>query len=126
MRTLVRFFAALSLLSALPAFALDSLPYTPEALATAQKAGKAVAVQFHADWCPSCRAQDSVFNTFKEDASLPVTVFVADYDNVRDLRMKLRVGSQSTVIVYHGAKETARVVFETDPERLRKALKTAL
>ena len=108
------------------AFALETVPYTPEALAAAQKAGKPVALQFHADWCPSCRAQDKILESFKEDAALPVTVFVADYDNVRDLRMALRVGSQSTIIFYHGKKQIARSAFEVDPDRLHKALKSTL
>ena len=127
MKNLIRSLASIAfLLSAASAFALEIVPYTPETLAAAQKAGKPVALQFHADWCPSCRSQTKTFESMKDDASLPVTLFVADYDNVRELRMALRVGSQSTIIFYHGKKQTARSVFETDPDRLRTALKSTL
>ena len=127
MNALRRFILGVTLLLGISfAHALEVVPYTPEALVAAQKAGKPVALQFHANWCSSCRAQDAAFNSFKDDASLPITLFVADYDNVRDLRMQLRVASQSTVIVYRGTKQTARVAFETNPERLRTALKSAL
>jgi thiol-disulfide isomerase/thioredoxin len=127
MKTLLRSLMSIALLAfAATAFALEIVPYTPETLAEAQLAGKPVALQFHADWCPSCRAQDKILESFKADAALPVTVFVADYDNVRELRMALRVGSQSTIIFYHGKKQTARSVFEINPERLRTAFKSTL
>jgi len=127
MKTLIRSLAgAALLLSMASAFALEIVPYTPETLAAAQDAGKPVALQFHANWCPSCRSQTKTFESMKDDASLPVTLFVADYDNVRELRMALRIGSQSTIIFYHGKKQTARSVFETDPDKLRTALKSTL
>lgn len=106
--------------------ALDSAPYTPEALATAQKAGKPVALHFHANWCSTCRVQEKVFNEFKPDTSLAITVLVADFDKERELKRKLGVRTQSTVIVYRGAKEMARVAGETDPAILRAALQSAL
>jgi len=108
------------------AHALDSAPYTPEALAAAQKAGKPVALHFHANWCPTCRAQEKVFNEFRPDAALAITVLVADYDKERELKRKLGVRSQSTVIVYRGARETARLAGDTDPAILRAALQSAL
>ena len=53
------------------AHALDIQPYSPEMLASEQKADKAVALHFHADWCPTCRAQEKVFNGRKGDSALP-------------------------------------------------------
>jgi len=50
--------AALGLATALKlAHALVIQAYSPELLASQQKADKAVALHFHADWCPTCRAQ---------------------------------------------------------------------
>ena len=72
----------------------------------------------------SCTTEIASFNEFTGLLSDPT--LVADYDNVRDLRMQLRVASQSTVIVYRGTKQTARVAFETNPERLRAAFQSAL
>ena len=95
-------------------------------LAAAQSAGKPVAVHFHAPWCPTCRAQAKVFDGLKPDASLPLPLLVADYDSERALRQKLGVRTQSTLIVWRGAKETARLAGETDPDRLRAALRSAI
>ena len=46
-------------LFALAAQALDVQPYSAKAVADAQAAGKPYALHFHADWCPTCRAQDA-------------------------------------------------------------------
>ena len=90
-----------------------------------QLAGKPVAVHFHADWCPTCRAQEKVFNGWKGDAAVPGTLLVANYDNERELKKQYGVRSQSTIIVFKGSKETTRLGGETDAAKLRAALQTA-
>lgn len=107
------------------AFALDIQPYSAKSLADLQQAGKPVALHFHADWCPTCRAQEKVFNGWKGDAAVPGTLLVANYDNERELKKQFGVRNQSTVIVFKGSKETARVGGATDPATLRTALQSA-
>ena len=114
------------LLGTTSAQALEIRPYSPDALAAARKAGGPVALHFHASWCPTCRAQEKVFNDFKPDASLALPLLVVDYDKERALKQKLGVRTQSTVIVYRGDKETARIAGETDPAKLKAALQSAL
>ena len=127
MKTLTRLLATATLtLAASAASALDIQPYSAQALATAQKAGKPVALHFHADWCPTCRAQEKVFNRLKPDTSLDLSLLVVDYDKERALKQSLKVRTQSTLIVYRGEKETARLAGDTDETSLRAALKSAL
>lgn len=107
--------------------ALDIKPFSAQALAAAQKAGQPVAVHFHAGWCPTCRKQATALEQLKSDKSLDaVTVLVADYDAERDLRKTLKVRTQSTVIVFNGTTERARVAGETDSAKLAAALRSAL
>lgn len=127
MNTLQRLTTSIALLLCMgAAHALEIQPYTPAALADAQKAGQPVALHFHASWCPTCRAQEKVFNALKPDITLALPLLVVDYDKERALKQKLKVHTQSTVIVYRGDKETARVAGETDPARLKAALQSAL
>jgi thiol-disulfide isomerase/thioredoxin len=117
---------ALGLAAALNlAHAIDIRPYSPELLASEQKADKAVALHFHADWCPTCRAQEKVFNGWQGDSAVPGTLLIVNYDNERELRRKLGVRTQSTVIVFKGETEKARVAGDTDPQALRAALLAA-
>ncbi|MBS3936228.1 MAG: thioredoxin family protein [Sulfuritalea sp.] len=107
--------------------ALDIQPYTAVRLQQAQAAGKPVALHFHADWCPTCRAQEQAFQTLQVDPQLqPVTLLVVNYDKERELRKSLGVRSQSAVIVFKGGRETARSGGETDPARLKDVLASAL
>ena len=108
------------------AHALTVVPYSAAALAAAQKAGEPVVLHFHASWCPTCRAQDKVFETFKADPTLKLTLMEADYDTEKPLEKQLKVNAQSTLIVYHGATERARSTGETDPARLKALLQGAL
>jgi thiol:disulfide interchange protein len=107
--------------------ALDIQPYTANALQQAQAAGKPVAVHFHADWCPTCKAQEKAFNGLRGDPQLKgITLLVANYDNERELKKAMNVRSQSVVVVFRGSKETARIGGETKPDKIKAALVTAL
>lgn len=106
--------------------ALDIQPYSAARLQQAQTADQAVALHFHAAWCPTCRAQEQSLKALQSDAALQATtVLVVDYDNERDLKRALGVRSQSTLIVYKGRKETARLAGETQASALKTALLSA-
>lgn len=113
------------LLSSL-AQALTIQPYTPQALASAQAAGQPVALHFHADWCPTCKQQEKAFTQLQAEPGLDVLLLVADYDKEKELRRGLKVRTQSTLVVFRGAAEKARLAGDTDAGRLRTALKSAL
>lgn len=126
-RSLALAFALPLLLLSGLAQALDIQPYTPERLTQAQAGGKPVALHFHADWCPTCRAQEKSFESLKADPQLQTsTLLVVNYDKERELKKSLGVRSQSVIVVYKGSKETARLGGETDPAKLKAAVASAL
>ena len=108
------------------AHALTIAPYSAAALAAAQKAGDPVAVHFHATWCSTCKAQDRAFNELQADPTLKLTVLQADYDTEGELKKQMKVRSQSTLIVFRGSAERARSSGDTQPDKLKALLKTAL
>jgi thioredoxin 1 len=108
---------------ALSANALTIDDYSPAAIKKAESSGQAYALVFHADWCPTCRAQAKVFNQLKTDPALKnVTVYNVDYDGETELKKALKVRGQSTVIAYKGAKEVARSVADTSKDGLKQLL----
>lgn len=118
--------SALLVFAAIAAQALDIKPYTAAALAQAQKAGQPVALHFHADWCPTCRAQEKVLQGLKSEPGLDLTVLVANYDTEKELKRRFNIRAQSTLVVLRGEKETYRMVGDTSPGGIRGALKSAL
>jgi thioredoxin 1 len=107
--------------------ALTLKPFTSAELASAQNAGQAVAVHFHATWCPTCKAQAKVFDALKADPALDkVTLLVADYDTEKELKKQLNVRAQSTVVVFKGKTEVARDGGSTEPAQLKALLSSAL
>lgn len=109
--------------SAAWAHALEIKPYTADALAAAQNAGQPVALHFHADWCPTCKAQTATLQTLKAEPGLDITVLVADYDNESALKKRFNVRGQSTLVVLKGQKEVTRLIGDTSAESIRTALK---
>jgi thioredoxin 1 len=106
--------------------ALTVAPYSPEAFAKLQAADARAVLHFHADWCPTCRAQDKALEVLKADPALDVTVLSVDYDKETELKRQLNVRSQSTFIVYRGKVERSRQIGETSPEGIRKVLRSSL
>ncbi len=102
--------------------ALTVTPYSPDTFAKLQSSGARTALHFHADWCPTCRAQDKAMDSLKADPDLNVTVLTVDYDKEVALKKQLKVRAQSTFIIYRGTVETNRSIGETSPEGIRQAL----
>ncbi|PKO68756.1 MAG: thioredoxin [Betaproteobacteria bacterium HGW-Betaproteobacteria-16] len=113
-------------LASFAAHAIEIKPFTLEALTQAQTSNQPVALLFHADWCPTCRAQDKVLQSFKNEAGLELTVLIANYDTEKELKKRFNVRAQSTFVVLRGQKESARLIGDTDPAVIRAALKSAL
>lgn len=118
--------AAAALLACGLAQALTVQPFSAQALATAQQAGKPVAVHFHADWCPTCKQQEKAIETLKAESGLDITLLVADYDKEKDLRKAMKVRTQSTLVVFKGSEEKARLAGDTAADKIRAALKAGL
>ena len=120
------FMSALLLASGSAALALEIKPYNTTALAEAQQAGKPVALHFHAEWCPTCKAQAKSLAALKAEPGLDMLLLVADYDTEKALKTRFKVRSQSTLVVLHGDQERARLVGDTSADAIRTALKSGL
>jgi thioredoxin 1 len=92
----------------------DFKPYTPEAFRGAMAAGKTTLLFFHAPWCPVCKAQEPKVKAHLNGEHTDVVAFKVDYDSNAALRKELKVDKQSTLILYRGMKESARLSYKSD------------
>lgn len=101
--------------------------YDAAQFARAQAAGKVIVVDVHATWCPTCRAQEPTLDALRSEPRLRGAIFVkVDFDTQKDFLREHRIPRQSTVLVFKGARETARSVAETRPAQLRAAVLSGL
>ena len=119
------------------AFALLLLPvsvraapeqaFSAQAFKAAQDAGRPVLVEIHADWCPTCKAQQPILNKLSgETAFSNIVRLKVDFDSQKDAVKQFNAKMQSTLVLYKGKTEIARSVGETDESRIRSMLQKAL
>jgi thiol-disulfide isomerase/thioredoxin len=96
----------------------DFKPYTAEAVKAAMRDGKTTLLFFHAPWCPVCKAQEPKVKAHLNGAHKNVVAFKVDYDSNMALRKELKVDKQSTLILYQGMKEVARLSYKSDDESI--------
>lgn len=94
----------------------------------ALQARDAPAIVFvHAPWCPICRAQEQ---TIRELLATPkykdVTVLTIDFDTQKPLWTKFGARQQSTLIGFHGRRETGRLSYDASPDKVTAVLASSL
>jgi len=101
-------------------------PYKQAAFQAAQKNGDPILIFVEASWCPTCAKERPILEqlyTAPEFAHLKV--FDVDFDTSKPLLRQLGVQMQSTLIVYHGTKETGRMTGATNPTVIKRLLETS-
>lgn len=105
----------------------DFKSFTKADYDAALKAGSTVVVDFHANWCPTCRKQEPILNEIVNMKGYEnVVALKADFDKEKDLKKSLNVSKQSTVVVFKGGKEVGRSTGVTAKEELKKLIDMGL
>lgn len=101
--------------------------YSADEFQRLQTQGRTIVADVHADWCPTCRAQEPTLEALRNDPRLKGVVFVrVDFDRDTDFLRRFRIPRQSTILVFKGNRETARSIAETRPAQLRAAVLAGL
>lgn len=105
---------AAALAFASSAGAAEFRPFSAKDFAASQAAGKPILVDVAASWCPICKAQAPVVDKYTAEPRFKdLIVYRLDFDTQKADWRRFGVGMQSTLIAFHGPKETARSVGET-------------
>jgi thioredoxin 1 len=98
--------------------ALPALAASPKALSefnatafeAAQAQGKLVVLDFYAPWCPVCRRQHkNLEEALGARKNSHIVSFLVNYDDSEELRKRHNVEGRSTLILFRGASEIARI-----------------
>ena len=101
--------------------------YDQMAFDQAQAANKPILVWVHAPWCPVCREQEKSIKQITADpAYRDLVVLRIDFDTQKPLWQKFGATMQSTLIGFHGKRETGRVAHESDVARVAPVLRSTL
>jgi thiol:disulfide interchange protein len=114
------------LVAASAALAAPAQPFSMAAFEAAQRAGRPILVDAYADWCPVCRLQAMTLDKIERDKSFDNLVILRiDYDHQDEAKRRLGVNQQSTLIAFHGAQETGRLVGVVDGVAITALAKSA-
>lgn len=100
--------------------------YKKDKFDAALKGSKPVLVHVHADWCPTCRRQQTVFNELAKTPEFgKLVAFTVDFDMDSDFKAAHNVRNQSVILVFKGGKEVARSGGVTDKAQLAAMISEA-
>ena len=92
-----------------------------------QKQGKPILVMIHADWCPTCKAQEPIIDELLKTPELQsITALRVDFDKQKTVVKAFRVQYQSTLIVFKGGKEVGCSTGDTQKDSIAALLKKAI
>ena len=116
----------LVLLIQFPANAADK--YTNFSLTSLEKAkntGKTVVVNSYEPWCWSCRKQDKVLISAKDEFK-GVVFLTYQQGKHKDIAEALNISVRTTIVVFKGKKEVARIVGQTGKTEIYSAIKKGI
>ena len=115
----------------LPGLAFAAMDYKPGLVQKHLDAGDTVFLDFKADWCSTCAAQERVINALKgENAAYEKNiVFInVDWDTYSKdaLTTFLNIPRRSTLVALKGEDELGRIVAGTSKSDIKALMDTAL
>ena len=105
------------------AMAFADTPFTIQNFHASQEAGEKILLHFHADWCPTCKAQQKVLAELKSSGILnKITVYPVDYDKEVEFKKEMKVTAQSTFITFFGKVEKERSSGVTNIDKIKNMI----
>ena len=102
-------------------------PFTQAAFDRLQQEGQPILVSIHANWCPTCRAQEPIVSKLlKQGDYQRIHALRVDFDQQKDVVKEFKAIKQSTLIVFKGGQEVGRSLGDTSEEGIEALLNKAL
>src|ERR1700728_3133298 len=92
-----------------PSWANTAVPFSAEAFKAAQASGSPILVEIHADWCPTCKAQNPILDKLTSAEKFKdLKIFRVDFDAMKPVVKEFGAQMQSTLIIFKGTAEQGR------------------
>ena len=121
-----KIFIVLLLFVCLPANGVEKKTnFSVEIFEKAKASGKTVVVNSYEAWCGTCSKQTKVLDQAEKEFKDIVFLSYEQSKN-KDIAQKLGIKFWTTIVVYKGNDEVARIVGQTDKETIYSAIQKGI
>ena len=99
--------------------------FSLESLEKEKANGKTVVINSYEPWCWSCRKQDKVLIGAKDEFKNVVFLTYQQGKN-KDIAEALNVSVRTTIVVFKGQEEVARIIGQTEKSEIYSAIKKGI
>ena len=121
-----KFLCILFILVSFSAFAVEKKTnFTDQVFENAKSSGKTIVVNSYQVWCGTCSKQTKVLDQAEKEFKDIVFLSYEQSKN-KDIAQKLGIKFWTTIVVYKGNDEVARIVGQTDKETIYSAIQKGI
>ena len=121
-----KLFISLFLLVCLSANAVEKKTnFSEEIFKNAKASGKTVVINSYEVWCGTCSKQTKILNQAEKEFKDIIFLSYEQSKN-KDTAQKLSIKFWTTIVVYKGNDEVARIVGQTDKEIIYSAIQKGI
>ena len=121
-----RIFITLFLFFCLSANAVEKKTnFSDEVFESAKASGKTVVINSYEIWCGTCNKQTKILNQAEKEFQDIVFLSYEQSKN-KDIAQKLDIKFWTTIVVYKGDTEVARIIGQTDKKAIYSAIQKGI
>jgi len=99
--------------------------FTKEVFENAKTSGKTIVINSYEVWCGTCSKQTKILNQAEKEFKDIIFLSYEQSKN-KDIAQKLGIKFWTTIVVYKGDNEIARIVGQTDKETIYSAIQKGI
>ena len=99
--------------------------FSEEIFEKAKASGKTIVVNSYEVWCGTCSEQTKILNQAEKEFKDIVFLSYEQSKN-KEIAQKLNIKYWTTIVVYKGNKEVARIVGQTDKKTIYSAIQKGI
>jgi len=99
--------------------------FSEEIFENAKASGKTIVVNSYEVWCGTCSKQTKILDQAEKDFKDIVFLSYEQSKN-KDIAQKLGIEFWTTIVVYKGSDEVARIIGQTDKEAIYSAIQKGI